>query len=402
MRLAGEQQVDGVSLEEAHEPRLVAQDEIAALVARGAPREADDHRLGPEVDAAAALDLLGELPLERLVRRPEGFVSGGRLDALRLPRRDVDAVGDGKDRRRLLDVSPHGARGPGVKHRHGVGPPGQLEPRDRHVEGISADRPHLGRRELEARPHVPEVGHRVLLVAGLDRGVGGEDDPPAHLLPCLGEREPHLHALGDHLDPGEHRVALVEVIGRDRDAEPVERSHPSDPEQHLLGDASVRPGLVEARRHPAIARPVRLDQVERRIAVAVGDPHRARDLDPSHPHPHPHAGLAQEAAVVGRELIVRLALGVDPLDAVAALPSQPDRDQRELEIVCRLDEVSGQDAEAARVDGERLVETELHAEVSDVGRAWHAGSAGDSTTAGVDERGILEAGAGGVTPPRRA
>ena len=33
-----------------------------------------------------------------------------------------------------------------------------------------------------------------------------------------GNGMPGLHALGDQLDAGEHRVALVEVIGVDRDA----------------------------------------------------------------------------------------------------------------------------------------------------------------------------------------
>ena len=49
--------------------------------------------------------------------------------------------------------------------------------------------------------------------------------------------------------------------------------------------------------------------------------------------------------VVGGKFLVRTPVGSDPLGAVTSLPAQPHRDQRELEIPPRLDEVTRQDTE---------------------------------------------------------
>ena len=86
--------------------------------------------------------------------------------------------------------------------------------------------------------------------------------------------------------------------------------------------------------------------------------------------------LGEELGLVDRD-----AVDTDPLPRVPACPAQPDADHGKAEVVRRLDVVAREDAEAARVDGEVLVQAELHAEVGD-GRRHRAGAAGDQRRGG--------------------
>ena len=60
-----------------------------------------------------------------------------------------------------------------------------------------------------------------------------------------------------------------------------------------------------------------------------------------------------------------MAVGVDRLAEVALAVQQADADERQRHVAGRLHVVAGKDAEAARVDAERLVEAVLGAEVGD-------------------------------------
>ena len=130
----------------------------------------------------------------------------------------------------------------------------------------------------------------------------------------------------------------------------------------------------------------RLEQVERRVAPALRVPHARLDLArrdarrargrrcPRGSRPGTSGTRRDGQAVVA-----------DALARVAARPAEPDADHRQLQVVRRLDEVAGEDAEAAGVDRELLVEPELHAEVGDGGGHGAApfkasGRAADSTT----------------------
>ena len=62
------------------------------------------------------------------------------------------------------------------------------------------------------------------------------------------------------------------------------------------------------------------------------------------------------------ELAVAL---VEPLPEVAAAVVEADADERDAELGGRLEMVAGEDAEAARVDRQALVEPELGREVRD-------------------------------------
>ena len=70
--------------------------------------------------------------------------------------------------------------------------------------------------------------------------------------------------------------------------------------------------------------------------------------------------------------LVLPALGVDPLLDVALAVEEADADERDAEVGGALQVIPGERAEAARVDGDRLVQRELGREVRDRPRVEHA------------------------------
>src|SRR5262249_45662573 len=99
-----------------------------------------------------------------------------------------------------------------------------------------------------------------------------------------------------------------------------------------------------------------------------------------------HARLGEEPVVVSRELLDGHAVVTDPLDPIAALPAKSDGDDRPLEVSGRLDEIAREHAETARIDRERFVDAELHAEIRDVRLLWHQRSGGAGRGRGVRVR----------------
>ncbi len=63
-----------MALEQRGEARRVAQEQVGALVGRGAAGEADGQRLGIEADAGARADLGQQLALERALGGPQPLV----------------------------------------------------------------------------------------------------------------------------------------------------------------------------------------------------------------------------------------------------------------------------------------------------------------------------------------
>ena len=117
-------------------------------------------------------------------------------------------------------------------------------------------------------------------------------------------------------------------------------------------------------------------QQQQRDAADVGDPHAGvqlpvagqveRDLD------RRAVGVAQEgeAEAVGVEQRVALALPAvvaDRLAEVAGAIEEADAGERHAEVGRALEVVAREDAETARVLGERAVDAELGGEVRDVG-----------------------------------
>ena len=246
---------------------------------------------------------------------------------------------------------------------HRVRRVGEPETRHRHVERIAPDLGELARHQLAARAEPAQLGDGVDLVAGGDRGVGGEDDGAARVPPRLAEGAAGLHPVRDQLDPREDRVPLVEVVALDGQVERPQRAHPADAEQHLLGHPAVGPGVVEAAGDPEIARIGGLEQVERGDGVAAHAPHAALDLAGLDPHAHARAGVGEHVGLLLGPLVVGVAVGADVLRGVALAPAEPDSHHREPEIAGRLHEVAREHAEAARVRVELLVQPVLHREV---------------------------------------
>ena len=87
----------------------------------------------------------------------------------------------------------------------------------------------------------------------------------------------------------------------------------------------------------------------------------------------------QPAEVVVGVVVLLMAVGVDRLAEVALAVEQADADERQRHVAGRLHVVAGEDAQAAGVDAERLVEPVLGAEVGDrARRACRRGGAGTS------------------------
>ncbi len=210
---------------------------------------------------------------------------------------------------------------------------------------------------------------RVGVVARGDGRVGGEDGAPAD-----GLERVVLGRGARQLERGERGVALVEVHDAGLDAERVQRPHAADAEQQVLAQAHVGVAHVEARGDPAVGdvvlRPVGVEQQQRHAAHV--DPPDLRD----------QLALAPERdrdgdrlAVVARDerardpvgvrvdpVLVLPARGVDALAEVAVAVHQADRDQRHGQVGGLLEDVAGEHAEAAGVDGQRPVDGVLRAE----------------------------------------
>ena len=374
MRLAGKDELHAPVLEERTQAVRIPQEQIGALVGRGAAGEADGQPVRVEPHARPRLDRAQQLGLELAARRLQGGVAGERARNARiLPGPDVHAVGDGDDGRCRLHMSPHGARGVAVELGHGIGEARQAQPGHGHVERIAAQLPELGGDQLAAGPQPSQVGEGVDLVAGGHGGVGREDDPLPRRAPRLAEVHARPHAIGDQLDAREDGVAFVEVVEPDRQVERLERPRAADAEQHLLGDATVGPGVVEAVGDPAVTRVGGLEQVERSDGVASHAPDAAFDLAPPHADAHADLGVLEEIGRVMLPLVVGVAVGPDALHGVALRPAEADAHHRQPEVARRLHEVASQHAEPARVGVKLLVQAVLHGEVGDEGRAARGG-----------------------------
>ena len=200
------------------------------------------------------------------------------------------------------------------------------------------------------------------LVPGRHRRVRREDRRAADVLDRLARRHALLHERTQPLDREERRVALVHVEDARLDAERGQRPDAADAEQELLPDAVLAVAAVER-----VRQPLDLEQVERDRADVLA-PDRRGD------------GVAREVDLDGDRLADEPGgLGVDglvaprsaartpsrPCGEVAAAVEEADADERDAELGGALQVVAGEDAEAAGVDRQRLLDAELHAEVGD-------------------------------------
>ena len=171
-------------------------------------------------------------------------------------------------------------------------------------------------------------------------------------------------------------MPLVHVPDRGVDAERAQRAHAAHAEHDLL----AQPHLAAAHVEDAGDGPVR-GVVERDVGVEhehghaadLGLPHRglhdaAGQVDGHGEHAAPRRLHGQDGqpreVVVGVDVLLE-AVRVHGLAEIAGAVEEADADQGHPEVARRLAVVAGEDAEAARVDAERLVDAELHREVGD-------------------------------------
>ncbi len=342
------------------------------------PGSFDDAATGLLVDVPERLGLQvgGRLPV-RLVRRRLRADTGLAQQVGERgvePRAQVDAVRDVADRRGASvavgpEPRPHLAGDLAVELGDAVREAGEPEREGRQAEArLLAGAPELEQRRAVDAGRGGEPADVALdellaedLVPGRHGRVRREDRRPADVLDRVTRRRPLLDERAQPLDREERRVALVHVEDARLDTERGQRPHAADAEQELLPDAVLAVAAVER-----IGQPLHLEQVERDRADVLPPDRRgdrlAREVDLD------GDGLAHEACGLRIDGLVLLGLPpgrVQALREVAAAVEEADADERDAELGGALEVVAREDAEAAGVDRQRLLDAELHAEVGD-------------------------------------
>ncbi len=315
------------------------------------------------------------------------------------PGRRVHAVGDRGDRYvGRVEARPqsgeHAAADHTVQLGHAVGPLGQPQPHDRHVEHTRVAAVEVLGAELEDavdRDALAERVRREVLLdqldrepvdPGRDRGVRGEHGAAAGHL----ERGVEVQALlggelADPLDAEEAGVALVGVehLGRRVAGDPAvgaDRADTADAEQQFLEQPVLRRTAVQPVGHLTLGGVVLLHvgvEHQQRHPADLGDPDLRVQLavaGQSQGHGRgsvtiPEQADRQPVRVHQGVTLLLPALTVQRLREVAVPVQQADTDQRYGEVAGRLQVVTGQDAQAARVLREDVGDAVFRGEVGD-------------------------------------
>ena len=216
---------------------------------------------------------------------------------------------------------------------------------------------------------------REAIEAGRHRGVGGEEGAGPR------DRQGHVEGLAAlfHEGPGplqdrERRMPLVEMTDLGLEPEGTQKPPPADPQQEFLAQAQLGAAPVQLAGDAAdgrwIGRVVTVQQVEHDppdLNLPGPEPDRIpRQLDRE---PEPFAARTPDRGdrelgwlVVGIELLLA-PIGGDHLPEVPLLIEKAYADHRHREVARRLELIPGHVPEAARIDGQRLAQGELHAEI---------------------------------------
>ena len=167
------------------------------------------------------------------------------------------------------------------------------------------------------------------------------------------------------------------------DAERVERFDAADSEQQLLPDPDAFVASIQPRGELAILGPVAVDvriEQQQRVAAHRQFPDTRRDgsrprvdLDDERGPLGERRLQRQQAAIHVDVVLVLPPVAIEPLPEISLVVIQAHADERDPEIGRALEVISGQDAEAAGIDRNGLVEPELGGEVRHQARAEHAG-----------------------------
>ena len=358
-------------------------DELFAQLAPQRPEVRVAHALTQRAAAVAV-----ETPF--LVVAPEQ-----RAQLASHPRRPVDAVGHRGDRHLVLVESrpqpgEHATRDAAVQPGHAVRALRQPQPHVRHVEQprvvLGAEREDAPRIDVGHQPAVGEVAlHQVdreAVDARADRGVRGEHGPRADRGQRLLEGEAvGLDDLARAFQAEKARMPFVRVEHQrlrvpgqlavlPDGAEAADAGDDLLP-QPVIGVASVEP-VGDAAQVVVVRFGVGVEQQQGNAADArLPDlraqlaPARHRDADEHRP-PARGQQLQGERVRVDHRIVLDLpAVQRKRLAEVAVAVQQADADHRHAEVGRRLEVITGEHAEAARVVRQRLGDPELHREVRD-------------------------------------
>jgi len=214
------------------------------------------------------------------------------------------------------------------------------------------------------------------IVAGGDRRMGREYRGRPDLRDRLGEGHSGDGQLPNPLEHHERGVALVGVPHARVEPDGSENSDPTHPKEPFLPKPKIGSPGVELAQEGAvfgvIGLEIGVEQIQRHPPHLHGpdpDVNRAAEcLD------HRQVGLAVIAPQLHQRRYDRVdvviavflpAVGPEPLVEVAFHVRQPDPDERKPEVGGGLAVVAGENAEPATVDRNRVVKSELGAEVGD-------------------------------------
>jgi len=169
-------------------------------------------------------------------------------------------------------------------------------------------------------------------------------------------------------------MSFVDVPHRGLDAERREGARAAHPEHDLLLEAGCRVAAVQAMRDVAVAVGRALHRGVEKIQRDVADlraPHARTHDARRERHFDDELRAVGERRRLDRQVIERrlhvvgalIAFEIDGLDEVALSIQETHRNERQAPIARRLAVIACEDAEAARVDRQALVDAELRAEV---------------------------------------
>ena len=307
------------------------------------------------------------------------------------PGRNVDPVRDGRDRDLLLrharpDVAPHATGHLPMSAAHAVAEAAHLQAQHCHVESgvhrarratqpeevLAADLQQLAERGEVFLHQVEGKG----IMAGRHRRVGREHGGGFHGLHSCVEWQPSLAALPQTLEGQERRMPFIGMPHGRLEAQRPQHAHAADAQDDLLKDTHLLVAAVQARGQFAIPGRVRfhisVHQVERHPAdVDLPD----RDMD----GPTVQVDLDRQALAVREQGGTDRRIGGDERNRPGVLPAvgrnalvevalrveEPDADQGDAQVAGFLAVIAGQDAQAAAVDGQGMMQAEFRREIGD-------------------------------------
>ena len=234
--------------------------------------------------------------------------------------------------------------------------------------------------EAELTRHAGKVlGHQAALegiVSGRNRCVGGEHRVRRHHLQRSLETLARGNVFAAALENLEGGMPLVAMPYRRREAHRAQRTHATDAENDLLFEAVAPTASIELV-GDLLVRALVLGHVA--IEQEQADPAGVHLPDVqehgSTRQLHAHAkGLAigadrrrqRQFGKIGLHIaVLLLPLAVDRLVEVTLMVKKPDGDERYAVVARSFDMVAGEDAHAARVELQPLVQPEFHTEIGD-------------------------------------